>query len=232
VLGGAAACGDNSLSLDDGELDASVLVCPRLDIWQLRWSGCPDPSACADTLPGVDNDGDGANEVEGDCDDGDPFVGLGAAEVCDLRDNDCDGQSDEASCADPLTACPLDFSEVRCCGATHTIAGRFFRNKGDDDDGFLPMEVVVRRRATGELRRAVTCPATPTDDQPFPYRFRLEDPDFVRPDEEYELIIHLRWYFPAVLDPNTCTSLLPVLSTDPETASSCIDYGAFNLPCL
>ena len=46
----------------------------------------------------LDGDGDGffAEEHDGaDCDDDDPAVSPEADEVCDLRDNDCDGQADE-----------------------------------------------------------------------------------------------------------------------------------------
>jgi hypothetical protein len=49
-------------------------------------------------LRALDGDGDGffALEHDGsDCDDEDPAVNPDAAEVCDLQDNDCDGQQDE-----------------------------------------------------------------------------------------------------------------------------------------
>jgi hypothetical protein len=210
-------------------LDAAVVVCPRLTIWQLRWSACTDPSVCTDSTPGVDNDGDGPNEAQGDCNDGDPFVGPGAAEVCDLRDNDCDGEVDEGACPDPLDGCPLDFADVRCCGATHTIAGSFYE-KGVEEA--RPMEVAIRRRSTGEVRRAVTCAGIQDGHDGFPYRFKLDDPVFVAPGEEYDLIIHLRWYFPAVLSSQACAILHPTVTTNGDTASACIDYGAFTLPCL
>ncbi len=44
---------------------------------------------------GTDQDGDGFTEQAGDCDDRDPAVHPGAAEVCDGVDNDCDDQVDE-----------------------------------------------------------------------------------------------------------------------------------------
>ena len=63
--------------------------------------GCPDPKDPIDTadLPDdtgtpTDADGDGYNADE-DCDDGDPEVHPGADELCNERDDDCDGETDE-----------------------------------------------------------------------------------------------------------------------------------------
>ena len=68
--------------------------------------------------PIADNDGDGFTTV-GDCDDGDRNIFPGAAELCDGKDNNCDGQIDEGlstdndgdghytpgSCASPADDC-------------------------------------------------------------------------------------------------------------------------------
>jgi hypothetical protein len=45
----------------------------------------------------LDHDGDldGYTENEGDCDDADPYTHPGAEEICDGRDNDCDGDVNE-----------------------------------------------------------------------------------------------------------------------------------------
>jgi hypothetical protein len=57
--------------------------------------GDKDPELPEDTgTPVIDEDGDGY-DADSDCDDGDPAVHPGAAEVCDEVDNDCDGEVDE-----------------------------------------------------------------------------------------------------------------------------------------
>lgn len=43
----------------------------------------------------ADADGDGFMVDEGDCDDDDPYVHPDATEVCNQRDDDCDGETDE-----------------------------------------------------------------------------------------------------------------------------------------
>jgi len=76
--------------------------------WMLFLSACivetsitdPEPSDAPPAAPAVrvDADGDGYTEAEGDCDDTDPTVGPEVAfvEVCDLVDNDCDGEPDDS----------------------------------------------------------------------------------------------------------------------------------------
>ena len=60
----------------------------------------------------IDNDGDGFTENKGDCDDT-PITGAtiypGAEEICDGRDNNCDGTTDEEGCE---TTFKIDFDEL------------------------------------------------------------------------------------------------------------------------
>jgi hypothetical protein len=53
-----------------------------------------DATAKARSLFYLDQDGDGAYSYE-DCDDLDPYTRPGATDICDNKDNDCDGQTDE-----------------------------------------------------------------------------------------------------------------------------------------
>jgi hypothetical protein len=63
----------------------------------------------------IDEDGDGRNKCNGegpiyDCDDTDPTVYPGAPELCDNRDNDCDGEIDEGML--DMGFCVIIFNEV------------------------------------------------------------------------------------------------------------------------
>jgi hypothetical protein len=50
------------------------------------------------SLTCTDADGDRVSTCEGDCDDNDPEAHFGHLEVCDGRDNDCDGAGDSPAC--------------------------------------------------------------------------------------------------------------------------------------
>ena len=89
-----------------------------------------------------DGDGDGAlSDV--DCDDGDPAVKPGAAEACNGKDDDCDGNTDEgfdvgAPCSEGAGACAASGVTVCSagkivCGATSGTPGAEACNGVDDD---------------------------------------------------------------------------------------------------
>ncbi len=64
--------------------------------------------ACAAGDPARDEDGDGVAACAGDCDDRDPGIAPGRAEVCDDRDQNCDGRIDEgvrSECDDCRPGC-------------------------------------------------------------------------------------------------------------------------------
>src|SRR5207247_3136089 len=63
-----------------------------------------------------DADGDGYSTAQGDCDDHDATVYPGAPELCDGKDNNCNGQIDEAF-ADLGTTCSVG---VGACQQTGT----------------------------------------------------------------------------------------------------------------
>ena len=71
--------------------------------------GTPLPDAGAYEFIYLDEDADGhlSEEVLGDdCDDADPEVHPGATELCNGKDDDCDGQTDPASAADAIPRYP------------------------------------------------------------------------------------------------------------------------------
>jgi hypothetical protein len=95
--GFSPVCGDCN-DADKGVHPHSTEVCDRIDN---NCDGYVDSSRGQFDLCAVcfDADKDGRTNCEGDCNDADPAIFRGASEICDLKDNDCDGDTD----IDPLT---------------------------------------------------------------------------------------------------------------------------------
>jgi hypothetical protein len=99
---------------------------------QLSFSGTGLPST-------VDRDGDGFSPATGDCDEGRADVFPGATELCDGRDNDCDGTT-------PVSEADGDRDGVRVCGgdcddgdaAVRPGADEICDDKDSDCDGRTP----------------------------------------------------------------------------------------------
>ncbi len=90
-------------------------------------------------LSGEDLDEDGYSPATGDCDDDDPDVNPGAAEVCDGVDTDCDGftpadEADEDRDGFPLCADDCDDEDER----TYPGAPEICDDKDNDCDGYVP----------------------------------------------------------------------------------------------
>ena len=88
-------CDAGDYVLDSGAFISGLIGCIGDD--------CSGTEPC--TL--VDADQDGVDACE-DCDDSDPGIFPGAAEICDGLDNDCDGVIDEDNVCDPCPQIPDD----------------------------------------------------------------------------------------------------------------------------
>ena len=94
------------------------------------------------THGGLDNDGDGqedarccnATDCGSDCNDGNAAVHLGATEVCNLLDDDCDGVVDEGVTVDGFVDADRDGYGGATTRAACTTAAGFAVNGGDCDD--------------------------------------------------------------------------------------------------
>ena len=107
---------------------------------------------------GVDGDGDGYTEEEGDCDDDNPFVHPDAVELDNDVDDDCDGLVDEGPGGLPDSGLPPDDTDAPTgdCGlAAPEMTGLSVENGGLYDFGSGPeaslLFVVEASDADGDL---------------------------------------------------------------------------------
>ena len=149
--------GEWSTTLDTADASGWVYVSVEIDgdLWYGS-AGCDDGGS--DTLeyvwtsPGYisdaagDLDGDGMTVADGDCDDGDNGISLGADEVAgDSIDQDCDG-ADEAIVVEGI----FDTGTVAIEPDTATVATIEAASPADPDTGTAP---VPRKRLGSKVRR-------------------------------------------------------------------------------
>ncbi|HSA23212.1 MAG TPA: MopE-related protein, partial [Myxococcota bacterium] len=105
---GWASCDATDYELNDPAYNAAEL-CDRVD------------NDCSGGLPAaeVDGDGDGYTPCEGDCLDGDIDVNPGELEVCNSKDDDCDGFTDALDGSLELAPCELQAGV--CAGSEHAL---------------------------------------------------------------------------------------------------------------
>ena len=141
--GGTEVCNGDDDDCD-GALDEGVLATQYLD---LDGDGFGNPRtastrACGDPLYVEDN---------GDCDDGDAAVYPGASEICDGKDNDCDGGANDEVDADaddhlhPSSGCvggPLPKDDCDDANPTvHPLADDVCNDRDDDCDELVDERV-------------------------------------------------------------------------------------------
>jgi len=132
----AGDCNDSNDTVHPGALE----VCDGLD------NDCdgtlPSDEGDQDSIGGLDchdGDGDGYTELDGDCNDTLVTVAPGLAEVCDLLDNNCDGQVDEGldSDGDGIADC---FDAEVCDGLDNNGDGVVDEGFDVDGDGITTCE--------------------------------------------------------------------------------------------
>ena len=156
--------------------DTSVTpgVVYRYSVSACEASFCGNPSAAdaghAGELPGTDADGDGS-VARVDCDDHDPSVYPGAPELCDGKDNNCNGPAEEGLSTDAdgdghyspgSCLAPAD----DCDDANPALGGCKLESvSAQDDTGGVIAQATVTLRVTSPGETSVQinleCPASP-----------------------------------------------------------------------
>ena len=125
---GGGDCDDHDPSIHPG---ASEVVNNRDD----DCDGFADDLGGTPSTDNQDRDGDGHTIAQGDCDDTNPTIYRGMAEICgDGLDNDCDGVADNGCYAGTVDCCASSVVAGNAAGAT--MAGApFFRSYDVATDG-------------------------------------------------------------------------------------------------
>ena len=125
-------CDDGNADLNPGEPE----VCDSLDnnCNSLFDEGCDkDGDGYCDEGAVISGFSSACPKGGGDCDDLNPNVSPGADEVCDSKDNNCDGETDEgvtAPCGGCATVCPFDAGPEKVDPFTGTVDGTSIEEDG------------------------------------------------------------------------------------------------------
>ncbi len=115
----------------------------------------------------IDADMDGFNIIDGDCDDNDNVIYPNAPEVCDGKDNDCNGltDTDDPGFVDntpPVITC-MDITVALNADANLTIFPTDVYQSGSDDCGTVNLETVAPNSFTCQNEGANTVTLTAND---------------------------------------------------------------------
>ncbi len=147
-----------------------LFVCTQKD--------CDDYVTCEEDI-----DGDGYSESCGDCDDSDTDVYPGAEEICDGKDNDCDGTTDEGCECTPGETEPCGSGQ--CTGTMECIEPGYWGNcDTEGNDCGVCCECDESGNEDFDEEQDSDCPPTPCpdgcniDSNPFTWDFAGDADNF------------------------------------------------------